>query len=647
LNFFLVGVNFKRRSARAEERVQKVISQLGKRFPSLIGRIAHAPFFAPPVEGLLISPPKENPISPELIQDALAEMGYTSTVQGLNSDGMQPDSWIDPESLRLLESGKSFCRLGLLEEARIQLQHAIQRDPACVEAYHYLTAVLKRQGKAKEAAQWLRVALESAPQEASIHFLYADLCHQVGESGDAVLHLKEAIRLKPEASSPYVKLGEVFQRLGQSDQARLAFEEGLARDPNSADAAAGLGSLLLGEGRLTPAIDYLQKALQENDELHETRLQLGWCLFHTGRPRQAEVEFLRVAREADETFLTAAKFSLGRLYSHLGDHIVAAELLTEVLAKQPDLAEAHHLLAQSLCQLEQFETALEHWMETLKLQPQRQAELRPQLALCYSRLEKHHVAEKLARQALDELGPRANLYELLASVYMAQDEWEQALVALRKGEVLEPDSALIAFQIGWVHENLDQHQEAEEYYSRALRLDPAMVEAYSGLGWLFYEREQYDVALVLFEKAYELDPENPEMADHVGWAHLLLQHPGQALNYFREALAKEPYSDFYRTHLAAALFHLQRYEDCKSTLEVLKNEPLDEFLSTFTDYLLDQVRRELGEPTRALSAKRLKLLPQEFVALTSSGRNLSRAKKWTEFRGKKGESKDSAKRSSR
>lgn len=650
MNFFLVGVHFKRRSSQAETRLKKVIQQLCQRHPSLLGRVTPVPFFAPPVEGLLIFPSPNQPFTQEEIEHALNELGYEIAVHHLspNSDNPSPDTWVDPECLRLLESGKSFCRLGLLEEARIQLQQAVQRDENCLEAYHYLTAVLRRQNKAKEAAQWLQVGLQARPEDASIQFLYADLLSESGRMNEAVDHLKEAIRLKPEASSPYVKLGEVFQRLGQADQARLAFEEGLARDPNSADAAAGLGSLFLGEGRLMPAIDYLQKALQENSQLHEARLQLGWCLFHTGRPHQAEVEFLKVAREADSTYLVPAKFSLGRLYSHLGDHEVAAQLLSEVLAVQPELAEAHHLLAQSLCQLDQHRKALHHWHQTLQLQPQRENELRPQLALCYSRLGNHEEAEKLAKQALEESGPRANLYDLLSSVYMAQDEWEQALNTLIKGAVLEPDSGLVAFQIGWCYENMGNRQQAEEFYSRALRLDPTQVEAYSGLGWLYYERSQYDVALVLFEKAYELDPHNPELADHVGWVHLLQKEPGIALDYFRQALDKEPYSDFYRTHVAAAFYHLGRVEECKHTLEMLAEEPLDNFLRTFCDYLMVQVKRQLGETVKSLSARRLKLLPEEFVAITTNtGRNLSSPKKWTEFRGKKGETKDSAKRSTR
>ena len=89
-----------------------------------------------------------------------------------------------------------------------------------------------------------------------------------------------------------------------------------------------------------------------------------------------------------------------------------------------------------------------------------------------------------------------------------------------------------------------------------------------------------------------------------------MKHPGMALNFFTTALEKEPYSDFYRTHLAAALYHLGRYQDCKSTLEILAGEPLDHFLRAFADYLTDQVKQQLGEKSKPLSDKKLKLLPQ-------------------------------------
>ena len=63
---------------------------------------------------------------------------------------------------------------------------------------------------------------------------------------------------------------------------------------------------------------------------------------------------------------------------------------------------------------------------------------------------------------------------------------------------------------------------------------------------------------------------------------------------------------------------------------------------------MDQVKQQLGEKSKPLSEKKLKLLPQEFLAITTTtSRSLSRPQKWSEFRAKKGETQDSAKRSTR
>ena len=50
---------------------------------------------------------------------------------------------------------------------------------------------------------------------------------------------------------------------------------------------------------------------------------------------------------------------------------------------------------------------------------------------------------------------------------------------------------MIAFQLGWVAENLDDPTTAERYYQRAVRIDPAMSEGAlrASLGWTTSEAD--------------------------------------------------------------------------------------------------------------------------------------------------------------
>ena len=125
------------------------------------------------------------------------------------------------------------------------------------------------------------------------------------------------------------------------------------------------------------------------------------------------------------------------------------------------MGEAHLLLAQSKGELGADDEALVHYHEALRLSPDREGEINPQLALCLSRLQEHDLAIQLAQEALLQQGPLPSLLELLASIYMAAEEWEEALTSLQEAEKQDPESAHLAFQLGWVHENLDQAETAE------------------------------------------------------------------------------------------------------------------------------------------------------------------------------------------
>jgi tetratricopeptide (TPR) repeat protein len=153
-------------------------------------------------------------------------------------------------------------------------------------------------------------------------------------------------------------------------------------------------------------------------------------LLHAGKSHQAEVEFLRVCNQEDASYKTSARFSLGRLYASQNHHSLAVELLQQVIEDQSDFEEARLLLAQSQSELGLFKDSLINFHTSLTNQPQRSKEIKPQIALCLSRLGEHNLAIPLAQECLLEQGAEFHLLELLASLYMAAEEWDEALITL-------------------------------------------------------------------------------------------------------------------------------------------------------------------------------------------------------------------------
>lgn len=655
MSFVLFRVRYVRKPSEPAARVRRLLSSLRNQVPELDPEwIQQADFVEQPEVGILVRLPEAEP---ETVLDRLREVLDNRRVR-YDEQRLVPEEILAPfgrdepadsavmpgagsevASTKLLESGKAFSHMGMLDDAVEQLRRAVELNPRCTEAYHYLVAILRQLGRLPEVETTVMRGLRCHAESSSFHYLVATVARELGRLPEAVNHLKAAIRLDPDAGILYSSLGDVLLEDGEIEAARLAYEEALARETDLAEAAAGLGGLLLHEGRLTEAADWLARAVSVQPTLTEARLKLGWTYFQMGQSEPAEMEFLQVANGPDADYHFSARFCLGRLYLGTGNLALAEEVLQEVCDLQPDLGEGHRLLAE-VCSLQgDHERALLHWHEAMRLLPDQVEALKPHLALCLSRAERYDEAEKLVREVLAS-GESAELFEVLASVAMAREEWEKAQDALRCGEALDPESAMIAFQLGWVAENLEEVDEAMRYYNKATRLDPSLYEAYAGLGWLYYGQERYEVALVLFEKALELLPDCADFMDHVGWVHLLLRHYGRALELFELALDHEPHSDFILSHRAAALFHLGRIEEAREDVQrVIEAEP-EPMVEAFARYLLGLILQAEGRKEQAaaeFAKSRASDVPPEFVALTTlSG---SRSAVWKGYR--KGKRKDS------
>lgn len=648
MKFILYRVGYRRRVQRPEARLQRLLERVRKEFPEIDGkRLVPIPAFEPPHEGLLLCLPEHDDTLVAQVRESLArqvevrEYALTSNpagrLQPLMAGGPdRPPSPVD--SAHHLECGRSFCHIGMYDDAVRHLQQAVLMDPGCFQGYQYLSAIWREKGRFDECIELFEHGLPANDHSSPFHFLLGDLYAEQGRYNEAIRHLKESIRLNPNAAPPYAKLASVLHQTGQHETARLTYEEALSKEPDMAEAAAGLGAVLVEMGRLSEASGWLVKALREDSELAEARLKLGWCYLHMGRGEQAEVEFLTVANGPERGYHTPARFSLGRLYLAQDNPELAIELLEEVVEREPALAEAHHLLADAFMQTGEPEMAVEHWRKAIDLEPSREAELRPQMVVALAELGELDVAESEARICLEETDSAPHMLELLATIHMAREEWAEARELLLEGERTDPESALIAFQLGWVAENQGDTEQAERHYTKAVRLDPTLCDAYTGLGWIYYERSQFDVALVLLEKALEHSEENAELYDSVGWVNLINQNYRESLEHFDQALELEPDCAFYRSHRGAALFHLDRLEEAKAELAEALQDDSDPMIQAFCHYVMGLILQAEGSHEQAAAefaqSRRDDMLPSEFLALTAGGR-LSRGSKselWQGYR---------------
>ena len=528
----------------------------------------------------------------------------------------------------------------MLDEAIVEFELSLQHDPTFTPSYHYLVAIYRQQGQSDEALKLLEQGLPHQDQVDSFHFLYGKFMKELGHRDSAVSHLKSAVRLNPKAFEPYLLLGKIFLEDGELESSELAYLQALAHGPRNPEASLGLGSIALSRGEFDSAEDHLLDALDLNQDLDEARLMLGWTYFKDGRTEQAEVEFLQVAYGRRNEFHISAKFSLAQLYLEKGKPEMVLEVLSKADETLFEVPEANQVKGDAEYLLGLNEAALVSWDKALSKGLLESPELSLRRAVALSRVGMLENAEALLEELELRQGVNTALLELKASLRMANEEWQEAHEILLEAQQNDPNAAMIAFQLGWTSENLGLLEFSEQNYNKAVRLDPTLHEAFSGLGWLYYQREKYREALVLFEEALMLQPCEPEMLEQVAWVQLLLEEDLAALANLDLAIRLDPDAPLLRAYRACALLRLGEHEEARKDVQLALVNPDDEMVEALGHYLNALLFLEEGDELSASMELERSLdsqeLPPEVVQMTLQGplKEKGRAA-WTEARRRK------------
>ncbi len=170
-------------------------------------------------------------------------------------------------------------------------------------------------------------------------------CHAtIGNYAQARRHYEKAASLAPDEPRPYVGLGAVALLNNQMEDAEIAFRVACRLDPSCSKAYAGLALVEQQRGHFKTAFDlYLRSLELDTDDL--TAL-LG--LFQTSCQMGSfakVIHYLQVylkSHPADSSVM----FCLAALYMKDGHVDQSRRVLTDLLAVDPDNADAANLLEE-------------------------------------------------------------------------------------------------------------------------------------------------------------------------------------------------------------------------------------------------------------------------------------------------------------
>jgi predicted O-linked N-acetylglucosamine transferase (SPINDLY family) len=260
-----------------------------------------------------------------------------------------------------------------------------------------------------------------------------------------------------------------------------------------------------------------------------------------------------------------------------GDFAQAARLYRELLAAQPDLFDALHLLGVLEGQRGNAAAAAELIGRALRVNPNH-AEAHSNLGNALRELKRHEEALGSYERAL---ALRPDAPEALVNRGNALHELkrhEEALVSYERALALRPDHPAALFNRGNVLRDLNRPVEALGSYERALALDPRHLKALVNRGNLLLDLRRHEEALGSYDAALRVRPDQAEVHYNRGNALALLARYPEALASYGRAIALRPgYAEAFNNR-GNLLLRLKRPDEAaRDFARVIELDPEFEF----------------------------------------------------------------------
>lgn len=356
--------------------------------------------------------------------------------------------------------------------------------------------------------------------------LYSELASAYGNRGEylnqAIDHLRQAMKADPQARFLTDELSDLYIQGGRLKEGVMEAEAALRQDPKDLNARRLLGRIytrLVGDsqaGRINE--EMLKRAIEQYTEVSEADpadIEAWLTLGRLHKVGQNSVESEKAFQKAlsldgeNEEALTG----LALVYTDLGDHRRASELLQKVAGKSPNLRTLVNL-ANSYEQMRDYSLAAETYRKALEL-----SEENPDLKRAYAQAlllsDKLDESAKVFEELVAEDPKDAQSFMRLSQIYRQKRNYAKAREAISRAKAQEPGNLEILFNEVGILEAEGKSAEAiaalksvvdstaKRSYSTGERANRAIL--LERLGLMYRSHEQYTQAVAAFRELGALD----------------------------------------------------------------------------------------------------------------------------------------------
>lgn len=486
--------------------------------------------------------------------------------------------------------GTYYLKLGDFEKAREYLARAIEKDTTDVENYVLTGDCYKEEGKNEIAEQWYRNAWNMDFTHASPYSKMIQLYGAWDGAAEKAALVPELVKkteqLFPDGPQENM-LYCIYRDAASAYSAAESYEEGkaycykaISMKPELTAANIDLAYIHAYQKDFTIAEKIFKDLLQKDKKYYEVRFGLAWLYEQADRKNDALLEYEECIQLrpgwADRSYNSMAilydtleERDKARAYYKKAVALRPAETvyydnLLLLLEKEEDLPaiEAIYLERFSLTpqdavwanktglfyyEQKNYDKAIEYYQKAIIINPGYNV-YHENIGLAYEEKGLGEEAEKAYLKAL-ELNAEYQSYNRLGIFYYRRNregDMERAATYYEKAIALKPDHAILYENAGLVYEALEDWEQAEVFYKKALELSNEY-SFYNRLGVFYYRRNREgdsETAIEYYQKAIGLKPTDTVLYENLGLAYENIRRWPEAEEAYQQLLAIDP-SDHY------------------------------------------------------------------------------------------------------
>jgi tetratricopeptide (TPR) repeat protein len=463
--------------------------------------------------------------------------------------------------------GQEFEMDGRLPEAREAYERALRKDPQAVFLLKRLAELSAREERLTDALVYAERAHELEPDDEGLRLFLGSLyrIRQEPESAARVLQDAEGkpvstdaalllfsigleaenhaeartiaewlIQQEPASARGYVALAEVTERMGDVPGAEAVLRRGLVALPGDLALFGALARSRRDRGDRVGEIGIYREVLVAHPDHHATLLSLADAQTALGQEEEAIATLERIEAAHPDDLRT--QLQLGFRSYEAGQLEAAERRFLRALQAQPEQHEIAYFLGVVQRKMGKDAEAIESF-DRIPPVHERYADSRVQVAGIYEQ-QGDLVAARLEVDRAREVEPSQPLDLYAASLQAKAGDVTGAIAFLQELLEAAPEDAEVLYNIGVIHGEARNVDEAIRYMRIVLGIDPDHAGALNYVGYTFAERgEQLDEAEAMIARALELRPDDGFITDSLGWIYYRRAQPLLASGRIDEARA--------------------------------------------------------------------------------------------------------------